>query len=176
MKKIILTAITIMTIGFANAQSKSKKSDSQTSTGKFVIEANTGSFSTGSTAISYISIDNNSSLSVGLDGGYFIMDNFALKAGLGFTSLTTKGSNSTTIATYKFGAQYYILNKIPVGVDFTGLSTKSENANWIGMEAGYAIFLGENVAITPKLRYNATLDEVQAPSSFQGLVGFSLYF
>ena len=176
MKKIILSAIAIMTIGFANAQTKGKGTSSQTSEGKFVIEANTGSLATGSTALSFNSTEFGTDFTIGLDGGYFIMDNLALKGGLGVSSSSPKGGTSTSVTTYKFGAQYYILNKIPVGIDYTGISTTGTNASWVGIEGGYAIFLGENVAITPKVRYNNTLDKDKAVSSFQGLVGFSLFF
>ena len=80
------------------------------------------------------------------------------------------------LVTYRLGAQYYFNGNIPVGVDFTGASTDGESVNYVGVEGGYAWFVAPNVAITPKVRYNITTDDNKAPSSFQGLIGFSLFF
>jgi hypothetical protein len=176
MKKIILTVAAVFALSFANAQDKKEASGAQTSEGKWVIEANTGSLATGSTAFSYSSFDGSTSYNIGLDGGYFIMENLAIKAGVGFGGSKPDGGDSTTSTTYKIGAQYYIMGKIPVGVDYTGFSSEGTNASWIGIEGGYAWFLGSNVAVTPKLRYNATMDEAIAVSGFLGLFGFALYF
>lgn len=169
MKKLLLTAVAVFAFGFANAQEQTKK-------GNWIIEANTGSFATGSTAFGFTSNEAYSAYSLGLDGGYFVANNLAIKVGLGFAGQKLDGFKSTSSITYKVGAQYYIINKIPVGVDITGLSTKNSNNTWVGVEGGYAIYLSKNVALTPKLRYNVTLDETKGLSSFQGLVGFSLFF
>ena len=176
MKKIILTVAAVFALSFANAQDKKEKSGTQTSEGKWVIEANTGSLATGNTAFSYSSFDGSTSYNLGLDGGYFVMDNLAIKAGVGFGGSKPDGGSSTTSTTYKVGAQYYIMGNIPVGIDYTGYSSEGTNASWVGLEAGYAWFLGSNVAVTPKVRYNATLDDQKAKSGFQALIGFSLYF
>jgi outer membrane protein W len=169
MKKLLLTAAAVFAFGFANAQEQTKE-------GKWVIEANTGSDATGSTAISFRSTEFGSNFNLGADGGYFIMDNLALKGGIAFGSDSPKGGTSVSSFAYKIGGQYYIMNKIPVGLDYTGFSSDGANASWVGVEGGYAFFLGSNVAITPKVRYNNTLDKEKAISSFQGLVGFSLFF
>ena len=164
MKKFLLT-IAMVAFGFAaNAQDDS----GQTSKGKFVIEANTGSASTGNTAFSFFSQGGNSAWAVGLDGGYFFMDDLAVKAGLGY-------NDASEAFAYKIGAEYYIDGQFPVGVDFTGQSFTGGSINWVGLQAGYAYFLGENVSVKPALRYNIGLDEGQE-GLFQGLIGFALYF
>ncbi|MBP9794307.1 MAG: hypothetical protein KBC56_09965 [Flavobacterium sp.] len=174
MKKIIC-AIFVFVFGLTNAQEQTKK-------GKFIIEANAGSLATGNTSLYFSKVDFITQLNIGLDGGYFLIDNLAIKAGVGYglTDLKSNSNDDMSNIVYKIGAQYYIINKIPVGIDFTGrhsLNTASStSSNWIGVEAGYAIFLGPNVAITPKLRNNFTLDESKSYSSFQGLVGFVLFF
>lgn len=164
MKKILLT-IAIAVLGFtANAQ----ESDGQTEKGKFVIEANTGSAATGNTSFSFASSNGNSRFKIGLDGGYFFMDDLAVKAGLGY-------DDSNEAFTYKIGAEYYIGGQFPVSVDFTGSSFNGGSANWLGLQAGYAYFLGENVSVKPAVRYNVGLEDGQQ-GVFQGLIGFALYF
>ena len=165
MKKLLVVAM--MAFGLAvNAQ----ESNGQTSKGKFVIEANTGSASTGNTSFSLASSDGNTAWAVGLDGGYFVMDNLAVKAGLGYAD-----SGVSDVFTYKVGAEYYIMGNIPVGVDFTGSSFSGGSTNWIGLQGGYALFLGEHVSVKPAVRYNIGLEDGQN-GVFQGLVGFALYF
>ena len=169
MKKLFLSALAVFAFTAANAQEQTKE-------GKWLIEANTGSHATGNTAISFYSNEFGSSFGLGADGGYFIMDNLAIKGGIGFGSTSPKGGSSISSFSYKIGGQYYIMGKIPVGLDYTGTSSEGINTSFVGVEGGYAVFLGDNVAITPKLRYNNTLDKEKAVSSFQGLVGFSLFF
>ena len=166
MKKFLLT-IAMVAFGFAaNAQDDS----GQTSKGKFVIEANTGSQTTGNTSFSFASTDGVTSFSLGLDGGYFFMDDLAVKVGLGYFDI-----NDVSAFNYKIGAEYYIDGQFPVGVDFTGSSFDGGSANWVGLQAGYAYFLSENVSVKPAVRYNIGLDDGQE-GLFQGLIGFALYF
>ncbi|MBA6155146.1 hypothetical protein H3Z83_01220 [Tenacibaculum sp. S7007] len=167
MKKILLV-IAMVAFGFsANAQ----EINGQTAKGKWVIEANTGSATRGSTAFSLASSDGNTAWSLGLDGGYFIAENFAIKGGLGYgDSSFTKGT-----FTYKVGAEYYLGGQFPVGIDFTGASSDGNSVNWLGLQAGYVYFLGENVSIKPAVRYNVGIEDGQE-GLFQGLIGFALYF
>ena len=61
----------------------------------------------------------------------------------------------------------------------TGASIKDyeENPSWLGLGAGYAIFLGENVSIEPGLRYNLTMNEDFSDENiFQFNIGFALHF
>ncbi|MDO6812423.1 hypothetical protein [Tenacibaculum soleae] len=164
MKKLLLV-IAIVAAGFtANAQ----ESNGQTAKGKWVIEANTGSAATGNTVFSFASSDGDSNFAIGLDGGYFIQDDLAIKGGLGY-------NDGQEAFTYKVGAEYYIAGQFPVGIDFTGTSYDTHSVNWLGLQAGYAYFLGENVAVKPALRYNIGLEDGQK-GLFQGLIGFALYF
>lgn len=146
--------------------------NAQTEKGKWVIDVNTGSHAVGNTAFSLTSVDGSTAWGVGAEGGYFVADKLAVKVGLGYQDAESSDGSFA----YKVGAQYYIINKIPVGVDFTGTSYNSTNVNYVGLEGGYAWFVAPNVAVTPKVRYNMTLDENKAPSMFQGLVGFSVFF
>lgn len=170
MKKMILGAAMLMAATVFGQESKSM-SDA-TKKGSIVIEANTGSWATGNTSFSLISVDDATDWSIGADGGYFIADNFAIKAGLGYADGDSFVDGTFV---YKLGAQYYFNGNIPVGVDLTGVTAGDGNL-WVGLEGGYAWFVANNVALTPKLRYNITLDEEKGPSAFQGLIGFSIFF
>ena len=180
MKKIIFTMAAIFAIGFANAQDKKESGNGgQTSKGKWLIEANTGNAMIGSTSFSYVASDGESTYNVGLDGGYFIVDDLAIKAGLGFGG---DSASSTSAFSYRLGAKYYVKSMIPVTLDLTGASGDAveiagENPIWLGIGAGYAIFLGNNVSIEPGLRYNFSLNQDYTDKDiFQFNVGFALHF
>ncbi len=144
----------------------------QTEKGELFLEANTGTLATGNTSFSLSSSDGVTAWSVGVDGGYFIMDDLAIKAGLGYQDL---GDFIDGTLVYKLGAKYYLNGTIPLGADLTGVSTDGNGASWFGLQGGYAFFIGDQVAIEPALRYNITLDEADADSVFQALVGFVIF-
>jgi hypothetical protein len=171
MKKLILL-VAIALIGF-NANAQDESTSNAKSEGNWLLEVNTGSWATGSTAFSLISVDGNTMWSAGAEAGYFVKENLAIKAGLGYSDF---GEGSDGAFAYKVGAKYYVGGNIPVGVDFTGVSEGDYNASWVGLQAGYAIHVADNVAIEPTLRYNVTLDDMKADSSFQALIGFTLFF
>jgi Outer membrane protein beta-barrel domain len=176
MKKLLLTAAAVFAFGFANAQEQVAK-------GKWLVEANTGNAMLGTTGIYFASSDGDSSYNVGLDGGYFIMDKLALKAGLGFGGSKFNGGGNESSFAYRLGAKYYAMDKIPVTLDLTGASGDAveniagETPMWLGLGAGYAWFLGDNVSIEPGLRYNHSLnDKYSDKGVFQFNVGFALHF
>lgn len=144
----------------------------QTEKGEIFVEANTGTLATGNTSFSLSASDGNTAWSIGVDGGYFIMDDLAVKAGIGYSDL---GDFVDGTLVYKLGAKYYLDGNIPLGADLTGVSNDGNGASWFGLQGGYAIFLGDQVAIEPALRYNITLDEADADSVFQALVGFVIF-
>ena len=167
MKKLLLSAMAICAFGMSTVNAQTEKGDK-------LIEINTGSFATGNTSFSLLSVDGETAYSLGADAGYFIMDNLALKAGFGYANSSVDGSEP--IFTYKLGAKYYITGKIPVGVDFSGVSSDGESVNFLGLQGGYAIFVADNVSIEPAVRYNMTMDDKKADSMFQGMVGFVFHF
>ena len=181
MKKIILSAAALFVFGFANAQDKKGNSDGgQTAKGKWLIEANTN-FGTpvgSNTGFSYSTTDGDSNYSVGAEGGYFVMDNLALKVGLGYGGWNTTDLDTNWFS-YKIGAKYYIINMIPVQLDYSGGTMKdvSEDPSYLGFQAGYACFLGSNVSIEPGVRYNLSLnDNYSDKDTFQLNIGFALHF
>ncbi|OYX25041.1 MAG: hypothetical protein B7Z06_07975 [Flavobacteriales bacterium 32-35-8] len=166
MKKLLLSAaIAVLGLSQVNAQ-ETESEGGQTSKGKWLIEANTG--------FGLTSIDGQTIWSIGAEGGYFVIDNLAIKAGLGYTDYD---GNSTF--SYKLGAKYYISSMIPIQVDVTGASLDGLNENplWLGLQGGYAIFLGQNVSIEPGLRYSHSLNEnIVDEGIFEVRIGFALHF
>jgi len=179
MKKILFfAAITVFCMSSVNAQ------DGQTSKGKWLIEANTGFNTSGdevgllkhsaNTGFGLSSVDGNTAWAIGAEGGYFIMDDLAVKLGLGYTDL-----DFATIFSYKVGAKYYVISKIPVQIDINGASIKDldDNPLWLGLQAGYAIFLGEHISVEPGLRYSLSLNEEFTDIGiFEARIGFVLHF
>lgn len=171
MKKIILAAIAVLGFSFANAQE-------QTAKGKWLIEANTG-FGVGAEALANTSFhlsssDGETQWGLGAEGGYFVADNLAVKAGLGYSDF----GHSVNAFSYKVGAKYYLLNKFPLEASYTGASIKdaNENPSYLGLQGGYAWFVGKNISIEPGLRYNITLNEDYGKDIFQLNIGFALHF
>lgn len=181
MKTTIVTMLFSLIFGFTYAQdSKEVKNSGQTSEGKWLIEVNTA-FGTpvgASTGINYASQNGDSVYNFGVEAGYFVIDNLALKMGLGYGGVKTD-IDDTSIFSYKIGAKYYIVNQFPIQVDFSGASITDadENPSYLGMQAGYALFLSDNVSVEPGFRYNLSLNQNYAKAdTFQLNVGFALHF
>ncbi|MEX0313018.1 MAG: hypothetical protein AB3N18_02495 [Allomuricauda sp.] len=168
MKKILFALVAVISL---TASAQNDNNSNALSQGSWVLEINTGSWTTGSTAFSLASIDGFTFYSLGAEGGYFIADDLAIKAGLGYGG----GDDQDGTFNYKLGVKYYVAGEFPIGADFTGSSVSGESTNWIGLQGGYAWFVASNVSIEPTLRYNVAIDK-QAEDSFQGLIGFAFHF
>ena len=175
-KTIFMIAVAIGFTFTCNAQD-----GTQTDKGSWLIEANTG-FGGGDTGFAHTantgfgltSIGDLTLWSIGAEGGYFIADNLAAQIGLGYADI-----DGTSIFSYKLSAKYYIINTIPVQLDITGASYQDipENPLWLGIQGGYAIFIGDMVSIEPGLRYNLSLNEDFTDEGiFEFRVGFALHF
>lgn len=180
MKKIILTVAAIFAFGVANAQDASTtKNGGQTAKGKWLIEANTGfgGAHAAETGFGLNSVDGDTSWSIGAEGGYFVANDLAIKAGLGYNDFGGDGEGSSSFS-YKVGVKYYIISQIPVQIDYSGASVKDfdENPSYLGLQAGYAIFLGQNVSIEPGLKFNKSLNDDFYDDIFQVRIGFALHF
>src|SRR5690606_25294619 len=140
MKKLFLFAA-VAVFGFTmNAQDGD--SSSALSKGSWLIEANTG-FGGGATgaahrsttAFGLTSVDGTTIWSIGGEAGYFVMDDLAVKLGLGYNDFDGASSFS-----YKVGAKYYIASQFPVQVDVTGASGDDvfgdESPLWLGLQGG----------------------------------------
>ncbi|GGI57773.1 hypothetical protein [Winogradskyella haliclonae] len=179
MKKLFFAALAVFAFSFSNAQDEG---GSATSEGTWLIEANTGNAMLGSTSFMFASSDGTSQYNLGLDGGYFISDNLAIKAGLGFGGISPDVGDSVSAFSYRLGAKYYLGGEFPIGVDLTGASGDGaengagETPLWLGLQGGYAWFVADNIAIEPGLRYNLSLNEDFSDEGvFQFNIGFTLF-
>ncbi|MBT8196726.1 MAG: hypothetical protein HKO56_08525 [Bacteroidia bacterium] len=146
---------------FTNVSHAQDENNGQTANGNWLIEMNTGfgngtAAHTANTGFGLASSDGTTIWSVGGETGYFIDDDLALKLGLGYTDF-----DGISAFSYKFGAKYYAASIVPVQLDVTGASWKDadENPLWLGIQGGYAIFLGDMVSAEPGIRYNISLNE-----------------
>ena len=170
MKKLVLSVALVATGLFASAQE-----GDATAKGKILVNVNVASDTTGNTGFALRNSDGYTDWSIGAEGGYFVADNLAVIGGLGLSGESGDNVDSETAFNYKVGARYYVSNVIPVQADLTG-TTEGDGAMWVGLQAGYAWYVADNVSVEPALRYNITTDEDKAESSFQGLIGFNLHF
>ena len=73
--------------------------------------------------------------------------------------------------------RYYVGSTVPVTVDYAGSSLKNapENPSFVGIQAGYPIFITDNVSIDPSLRYNISMNSDFFDSIFDALIAFTIY-
>lgn len=181
MKRAILIFIALFFVCLSYSQEQIAK-------GNFALDFNTGlnalseggvTFMQGSTALQFSSIDDYTFYNIGLDGSYFIKDGLALKVGLGYGGVKEAGEDGYNSFSYRAGLKYYISKMIPVQVDLTGAKIKEmdDNPMWLGLQGGYAFFLGSNVSLEPNLRYSLSLNEEFTDDNiFQFNVGLSVFF
>jgi hypothetical protein len=178
------TLIIIMLFGFpffASAQEDQTNDRQQTAKGSFVIDANTtlGSFGgiLGGSGTSFLltSADGTTIWNIGAEVGFFASNDFAFKLGLGYGDY-----DGISLFSYKIGLKYYIISRIPFQVDFSGQAGNDffgdEKPGYIGLQAGYAFFLGDMVSLEPALRYNISTNSDNYNSLFQIQIGFSIFF
>lgn len=176
MKKLFLVG-SLALFGAMNAQ----KTSDVLSKGHWLVEANTnfGAAHESNTSIGFATRDGYSKFNIGAEAGYFVVDNLALKFGLGFGSVKYSGLDSVSVFSYKAGAKYYVQSKIPFQIDINGASIKSasENPLYLGFQGGYAWFVTPSVSIEPGLRYDLSLNKnYDDKGFFSGNMGFAIHF
>lgn len=92
----------------------------------------------------------NTVTNISFDGGYFISENFALKARFGILSGAGGGGTSTS---FLASGKYYINGRIPVelGAGFLTFGKGSGSAFLGNARVGYAIPLAKNINFEPSL-------------------------
>ncbi|MEZ4857640.1 MAG: hypothetical protein R2781_02405 [Flavobacteriaceae bacterium] len=175
MKKLLLFAA-IAVFGMTTSFAQDGDGGGATDEGSFMININTGFGEVGGTGFYLTSQDGNTSWNAGADVGYFIMDDLAIRAGLGYGDSGFDGAGASMFS-YKIGAKYYVIGTIPVGVDYSGSSIKDfdENPSYVGLQAAYAWFIADNVSIEPGLRYNLSMNDDFYDSTFNFNIGFALF-
>jgi hypothetical protein len=192
--KILFTILLISNHLFSQ-ETEDKTVESLTSKGSVLLEINTGlgGAHLSDTGIRFSSQGDLKYWNFGFEGGYFIIDNLSIKAGLGYGHIDS--DISTTTFSYKVGAKYYLLGKVPISINYSGASVKREwdvllqsndpivgdydttqNPKLIDFSLGYAFFLGKKIAIEPGLNYALSLDkEVVENNIFRVNIGCVLF-
>lgn len=181
MKRLLfLTVLTIFGLSSSYAQDEG---GSATSEGTWLIEVNTGfgEASTGNTGFFLASRDIGgetiTAWGVGAETGYFPIDDLAIKAGLGFADAGIDGIDGTF--NWKLGAKYYIASAWPVGIDINSSWGNDLTPLFLGLQAGYAWFVADNVSIEPGLRYGFGLNDDAGGGDaniFSVNIGFNVFF
>lgn len=114
----------------------------------------------GSSDISFNSFNEDagdySNFNIDLKGGYFVIDNLAVGLLIGYdkTNYNADGADdSDATTTLGLFGRYYVNGKILLGANFASYDLGDYSGTRLGLEAGYAIFLGKAVAIEPALNY-----------------------
>lgn len=169
MKKLLLLfALITASLGWA-----------QTQQGNFVLEtAVLSNHTTPNTGVGFSTVkDGGSVLNVGLNGGYFIVDNLAVKAGLGYGNTRFNETTLTEAWSYRVGAEYNIVGYVPVEIAWTGSSITNANYNpsYLSTQLGYNWFFTDSVAMKPLVRYDISLTDYYRDVLSFG-IGFQYYF
>jgi len=182
MKKLIVVLV-IATFALTTSYSQDESGGiDPTAQDSWVIEINTGfgESSTSNTGFSLMSRDygdeNVTAWGAGAEVGYFLIEDLALKLGLGYFDSGFEGMDG--MFNWKFGGKYYIAGQFPVGIDVNGSTGNDVSPLWLGFQAAYAWFVADNVSIEPGLRYGLGMNEDAGDGDFNifGInIGFNLY-
>ncbi len=178
MKKLfLLAAFAVMGLTTVHAQDVLDV----TGQGKWLVEVNTGfgEASKANTGLSFNSTDGATTYSIGGEAGYFVINDLALKVGLGYAGSDIDGFDTDSTFRWKVGGKYYIAKKFPVAVDVNGSSTGEFSPMWVGVQGGYAWFVANNISIEPGVRYGYGLNEEAGDGDANLLgvnVGFNVFF
>lgn len=151
----------------------------QTQNGNFVLETAVLSNNTAPNTgfgFSKITDGGGSLLNVGVNGGYFVQNNLAVKAGVGYGATYFDGRTLVDMWSFRAGMEYHINGHLPVEVAWTGVSSDAKfNPSYLSTQVGYNWFVNKNVGIKPLVRYDISLtDKYKDIVSFG--VGFGFYF
>ena len=158
MKRILTTALLLVMFVASYAQFEKGK--------KYV-----GAYSTG-LGLSYSSGDK-LRFSLGAEGGYFIADNFMVKANAGYEH--TRHADDFS---FGLGGRYYFQqNGIFLGAGGEYVHhDPSNNDVLIPVEVGYAFFLNRYVTIQPALYYKMSINDFSDGSTVGLKIGLGFYF
>ena len=171
----------VMSISFyAVSQDEQSGDRLHTAKGNVVVDANTtlgsigGILGGGGTSFLLTSVDGTTFWNIGAELGFFVIDDLALKFGFGFGDYD--GSN---LVSYKLGAKYYVGGNIPFQADYSGQGGEdifgTEKPSYLGIQGGYAFFIGDMVSLEPALRYSLSLNSDFYENMFQVQIGFSIF-
>ena len=169
MKKLLLLfALITASLGWA-----------QTQQGNFVLEtAVLSNLTMPNTGLGFSTVkDGGSALNVGLNGGYFVADNLAIKLGAGYGNIRYKETTLSEAWSFRAGAEYNILGYVPIGIAWTGsdIAYAKNNPSYLSTQIGYNWFFSDNMAMKPLMQYDISLTDYYKDVLSWG-VGFQYYF
>ena len=170
MKKLLLL-FALATVSLVSAQ---------TNKGSYVIEtavlANT---STPNTGLAYTSVDGGGkTFNVGINGGYFVEKNLAVKAGVGYGESRLNQTSFGKTWAFRVGAEYSFTRNFPVEVAYAKVMTRDtlyQNPEFLSTQVGYNWFVSQNFGVKPLVRYDFALTDYYENVLSLG-VGFGYYF
>ena len=96
---------------------------------------------------------------IGAKGSYFIINNLAVKAGIGFDYRKEKKSDTNTF-NFEVGADYYFYKIFYGGFGFSFDKPKSiDLQSAIKLEAGASYYIAQNVYVNPAIYYKSGLGD-----------------
>lgn len=173
MKKVILTTALLAAFGLI--------SNAQTEQGNWLVGASTD---LAFTSTSFDGSDDNvNEFDLTVSAGNFIADNLVFGLNISYNSVNDSFDKQATSLVGPF-LRYYAEGAFFVGVSYLLGTTKFEsvgtdftfNGNYIGLEAGYPIWVVENIAIEPSLNYAVGGGDFDGSSALGVNIGFGLYF
>ncbi|MCC8145675.1 MAG: hypothetical protein LIO93_04380, partial [Bacteroidales bacterium] len=95
-------------------------------------------------------------LNIGLEGSYFIVNNVALKAGLGFEWRNVEDQDSYSDFNLQVGADYYFYRMLYGGIalDFQKIKGTSFKTS-LDIEVGATYYIVENMFINPAIYFKS---------------------
>ena len=151
----------------------------QTEQGKFMLETSVISNNTvPNTGLGYTSEkDGVKVFNIGMNGGYFVQDNLALKVGVGYGNTRYDGNTTSEVFSYRVGLEYHLVGYVPIEVAWAGsdVSYLNENPSYLSTQLGYNWFFTNHVGIKPLIRYDISLMNNYKDLLSIG-VGFNYYF
>ncbi|GEM_PF-1738049 len=169
MKKVVLLVIVMVLGGVAaNAQQFTK--------GTKTLSANVTGLDFGVTKIKDVD-DSLINFGIMAKGSYFVIDNLAITAGLGF-DYEKFGDEKTNSFAFTVGGKYYIVNGLYGGLAYEGLKQKDvDMASFGKIEVGYDIYISENVFFEPAVYFKKGFGDTAKDISQFGLsVGIGVNF
>ncbi|MBP6432957.1 MAG: porin family protein [Ferruginibacter sp.] len=172
MKKVILFAA-FAVVAFAT-QAQTEKSTWLLGGSAGFSSSKTGDFKT-------------TSFSFAPNAGYFVMDNLAVGAGIGFQSQKDEGDDAVSLFSANPFVRYYftklgenakLFGNANFGVGSAKSGGDSQSFTQWGIAAGPAIFLNKNTALEMTVGYSSVKvkDAVDATGTFGVNVGFQIHF
>ena len=130
--------------------------------------------------------DATTNIALDVRGGYFIIDNLAVGLDIGFGSQSEGDYSESQIGVGPYLRYYLMESKLfgQAGFQFQTASSDGDNlgsGSAIGLGAGYAAWLNDNITIEPLVSYNMTsfkyegADESAKGGNFGLMINFGIY-